>query len=133
MNKLTHTDPPLTLGCWLARSLAWAATCVLPCAGLGYWVMVVQDADCRTCGTTALLTPLTVVSLLVSRLFYTKAVIRFSSFFRQESCCNWAKTVALGWALMLRLLLAGWWVLNAMLVLIMVFSWFDDGKNMWVE
>jgi hypothetical protein len=71
MNKLTHTDPPLTLGCWLARSLAWAATCVLPCAGLGYWVMVVQDADCRTCGTTALLTPLTVVSLLVSRLFYT--------------------------------------------------------------
>jgi hypothetical protein len=34
---------------------------------------------------------------------------------------------------MLRLLLAGWWVLNAMLVLIMVFSWFDDGKNMWVE
>ncbi|MDO7846908.1 hypothetical protein Q5H92_11110 [Hymenobacter sp. M29] len=133
MNKLIHTAPPSGLGHWLARSLAWTVACMLPCAGLWHWVMVVQDAGCRSCGTTALLTPLTVVVVLGSRLFYTKAIVGFGSFFRQEGCRDWAKNVALGWSIKLRLLLAAWWVLNAMLALITVFSWFDDGKNMWVE
>jgi hypothetical protein len=133
MNKLIHTAPPSGLGRWLARSLAWAAACVLPCAGLWHWVMVVQDANCRTCGTTALLTPLTVASVLGSRLLYTKAIVGFGSFFQHTACRGQAKTVALGWAVMLRLLLAGWLMLNAMLVLIMVFSWFDDGQDMWVN
>ncbi|MBF9142025.1 hypothetical protein [Hymenobacter properus] len=133
MNKLHHTVPPLGLGRWLARSLAWAVACMLPCIALWHWVMVVQDADCRTCGTSWLITPLTVVLVLGAHLFNNKAIIGFAPFFRQITCFGWARNMAFGWAVGLRLLLAGWWVVNAMLALIMVFSWFDDGRNMWVE
>ncbi|MFD2721487.1 hypothetical protein ACFST9_22425 [Hymenobacter monticola] len=133
MNKLIHTAPPSGLGRWLTRSLTWAVACVLPCAGLGYWVMVVQGADCRTCGTGWLITPLTVVLVLGANLFYHKAIIGFGSFFQQITCRGWARDMAFGWAVGLRLLLAGWWVVNAILALMMVLSWFDDGKNMWVE
>ena len=117
------------LGHWLA----WTAACGLPCAGLWHWAMVVQDADCRTGGTSALLTPLTVAIVLGSNVFYTKAIAGFGPLFRQTAWCDWAKPVALGWAVVRRLLLAGWLLLDAMLVLTMAFSWFGDGKSIWAN
>ena len=133
MNKLIHTAPPSALGRWLGRSLAWTVACVLPCAGLWYWVMVVKNADCRSCGTSMLLTPLTVVLLVGAKVFHARAIAGFGPLFQQAPENDWAKSIGLCWSLVLRLLLGGWLVLNSLMVLLMLFSWLDDGENMWVN
>ncbi|GAB3851078.1 hypothetical protein GCM10028822_17330 [Hymenobacter terrigena] len=129
MNKLIHTAPPSGLLRWLGNSLAWTAVCLLPCAAFWYWVMEVKDANCRSCGTTALLTPLAIVVVLGSKAFLTRAFAGSTSLFQQARWDDWTTTVAFGWLLVLRLILMAWLLLDLGIVILMLFSWLDDGKS----
>ena len=129
MNKLIHTAPPSGLLPWLARSMAWTAACVLPCAGFWYWVMEVKDANCRSCGTTALLTPLAIVVVLGSMVFRSRAFAGATPLFQQTSRRDWATVSAFGWLLIVQVVLMGWLVLDLGIVILTLFSWLDDGKS----
>jgi hypothetical protein len=129
VNKLIHTAPPSGLVPWLARSLAWTVACVLPCAALWYWVMEVEDANCRSCGTTALITPLALVVVLGSAVFRSRAFAGAIPLFQQARWRDWTTVLAFSWLLLLRVLLMGWLVLDLGVVILTLFSWLDDGKS----
>ncbi|MBH8558213.1 hypothetical protein [Hymenobacter negativus] len=129
MNKLIHTALPSGVLRWLSASLAWTAVCLLPCAAFWYWAMEVKDANCRSCGTTALLTPLAIVVVLGSKVFLARAFAGSNSLFEQARWRDWTTVVAFGWLLVLRIILMAWLLLDLGIVILMLFSWLDDGKS----
>jgi hypothetical protein len=129
MNSTVLTALPQTLKQWLLRSMGWTAICVLPCAGLGYLFKLVADSG-RSSGVAFPLTLLTIGFVLGSNLFLSRAFAGFNFLFQQARWCDWTKSAALSWFTVLVLVLVSWLFLDALTVLVMLFSWFDDGKGM---